>query len=90
MDQKTFSELETIVGKAGVLHTPEDLAVYSYDGTFEELCPDLVVLPESTEQVSRVVQLAARERIPVVARGMASGPPPSERSARVPTPASVR
>lgn len=73
MDQKLFSELETIVGKAGVLHTPEDLAVYSYDGTFEEHCPDVVVLPESTEQVSRVVQLAARERIPVVARGMASG-----------------
>jgi len=73
MDHKIFSELEAIVGKAGVLHTPEDLAVYSYDGTFEEHCPDVVVLPESTDQVSRVIQVAARERIPVVARGMASG-----------------
>jgi glycolate oxidase len=36
-------------------------------------CPDVVVLPESTEQVSQVIMLAAHERIPVVTRGMASG-----------------
>ena len=73
MEQNIFTELEKIVGKAGVLHTPEDLAVYSYDGTFEEHCPDVVVLPESTEQVSQVIKLAASHRIPVVTRGMASG-----------------
>lgn len=73
MEQRIFTELEKIVGKAGVLQTPEDLAVYSYDGTFEEHWPDVVVLPESTEQVSQVIQLADRERIPVVTRGMASG-----------------
>jgi len=73
MEQSIFTELEKIVGKAGVLHTPEDLAVYSYDGTFEEHCPDVVVLPESTEQVSQVIKLAASHRIPVVTRGMASG-----------------
>ena len=73
MEQRIFTELEKIVGKTGVLHTPEDLAVYSYDGTFEEHCPDVVVLPESTEQVSQVIKLAAAERIPVVTRGMASG-----------------
>jgi glycolate oxidase len=73
MEQNIFTELEEIVGKVGVLHTPEDLAVYSYDGTFEEHCPDVVVLPESTEQVSQVIMLAAHERIPVVTRGMASG-----------------
>ena len=73
MEQRIFTELEKIVGKPGVLHTPEDLAVYSYDGTFEEHCPDVVVLPESTEQVSQVIKLAAAERIPVVTRGMASG-----------------
>ena len=32
-----------------------------------------MVLPESTEQVSQVIKLAAAERIPVVTRGMASG-----------------
>ena len=68
-----FAELEQITGKDGVLHTPEDLAVYSYDGTFEEHRPDVVVLPCTTEQVSQIVKLATREHIPVVTRGMGSG-----------------
>ena len=62
-----------IVGKEGVLYTPEDLAVYSYDGTFAEGRPDVVVLPETTEQVSQVVKLAAETRTPMVPRGMGSG-----------------
>ena len=73
MEQRIIHELEVITGKTGVLSTPEDLAVYGYDGTFAEHPPEVVVLPRSTEQVSRVVKLAARERIPVVARGMGSG-----------------
>ncbi len=73
MEEKTVKELKKIVGRDGVLHTPEDLAVYGYDGTFEDSSPDIVVLPETTEQVSRILQLAGRERIPVVTRGMGSG-----------------
>ena len=73
MKPKLIQELVKIVGKNAVLTSPEDLAVYSYDGTFEEHCPDVVVLSTSTEQVSQVLQLAAREHIPVVTRGMASG-----------------
>jgi glycolate oxidase len=73
MDKNLIAELEQIIGRDGVLHTPEDLAVYSYDGTFEEHRPDVVVLPHSTEQISQIVKLAARERIPVVTRGMGSG-----------------
>ncbi|MDO9086996.1 MAG: FAD-linked oxidase C-terminal domain-containing protein [Anaerolineaceae bacterium] len=73
MDHQIIAQLEKIVGKKGVLTTPEDLAVYSYDGTFEECNPDVVVLPESTDQVSQVVKLAAKECIPIVTRGMASG-----------------
>lgn len=73
IDRNVISQLEKIVGNKGVLTTPEDLAVYSYDGTFEECNPDVVVLPESTNQISEIVKLAGRERIPIVARGMASG-----------------
>lgn len=73
IDQRILTQLESILGKESVLHTPEDLAVYSYDGTFEEHCPDVVVLPRNTEEVSQVVILASRERIPVVTRGMGSG-----------------
>jgi glycolate oxidase len=73
MDQSVISRLEEITGNDGVLRSPEDLAVYGYDGTFEEHRPDVVVLPNTTEQVSEIVSLAGRERIPVVARGMGSG-----------------
>ena len=66
-------DLIKITGKDGILTTPEDLAVYSYDGTFEEHRPDIVALPQTTEQVSRLVMLAGSKRIPIVPRGMASG-----------------
>ncbi len=73
MDTTVVERLGKIVGQGAVLHSPEDLAVYGYDGTFAEHRPDVVVLPSTTEQVSRVVALAAQERVPVVTRGMASG-----------------
>ena len=73
MEKKITAQLEKISGKDGVLTTPEDLAVYGYDGTFEDHRPDVVVLPRTTEQVSRIVMLAAAERIPLVTRGMGSG-----------------
>lgn len=73
MDKHILTQLKTITGKGGVLTTPEDLAVYGYDGTFEDHRPDVVVLPQTTEQVSRIVALAAAERIPLVTRGMGSG-----------------
>ncbi len=73
MDKSILTQLAKISGKDGVLSTPEDLAVYGYDGTFEDRRPDVVVLPRTTEQVSQIVALAAREHIPVVTRGMGSG-----------------
>jgi glycolate oxidase len=73
LNRNILDQLERIVGKDAVLYMPEDLAVYSYDATFEEHCPDVVVLPRTTEQISQVIMLAGREYIPVVARGMASG-----------------
>lgn len=73
MDSHFIGQLIEAVGKKYVLHTPEDLAVYSYDGTFAESLPDVVVLPASTEQVSQIVKLAAAARVPVVPRGMGSG-----------------
>ncbi len=73
MDPHILTQLEKITGQEGVLATPEDLAVYGYDGTFEDYRPDIVVLPRTTGQVCQVVQLAAAERLPLVTRGMGSG-----------------
>lgn len=73
MDKKTLIQLEKIFGKDGVLSTPEDLAVYSYDGTFTEHDPDVVVLPNSITQISQLLQFASQAHIPVVTRGMGTG-----------------
>ncbi len=73
MNSRLIDSMAKVVGKEAVLYTPEDLAVYSYDGTFAEGQPDLVVLPGTTEQVSQVVALAAQTRLPLIPRGMGSG-----------------
>ncbi len=73
MENKIIDNLTRIAGKDGVLCTTEDLAVYGYDGTFAEGVPEVVVLPETTEQTSEIVKLAAEARIPLIARGMGSG-----------------
>jgi glycolate oxidase len=73
MNSELIKRLAGVVGKANVLQTPEDLAVYSYDGSFAEGSPDVVVLPATTEEVSQVVALAAEARVPIVPRGMGSG-----------------
>src|SRR5512139_3117728 len=73
MESKIIDSLARIAGGDGVLCTPEDLAVYSYDGTFAEGVPDVVVLPQTTEQTAEVVKLAAETRVPLIARGMGSG-----------------
>lgn len=73
IDQRALKELRNIVGKKQVLTEPEDLVAYSYDGTFAERRPEVVVRPDSTQQVSEVMKIAWRAEIPVVPRGMASG-----------------
>ncbi|MEW6402582.1 MAG: FAD-linked oxidase C-terminal domain-containing protein [Chloroflexota bacterium] len=73
MDNHFIDQLVCVLGKKHVLHSPEDLAVYSYDGTFAEGLPEVVALPASTEEVSQLVKLASEARVPIVARGMGSG-----------------
>jgi glycolate oxidase len=70
LEKKVISQLEKIVGKGAVLTAKEDLNAYSYDGTTTWAhMPDVVVLPTTTEQVSRILKLANEKRIPVTPRG---------------------
>ncbi|MDY6878276.1 MAG: FAD-linked oxidase C-terminal domain-containing protein [Chloroflexota bacterium] len=66
-------ELEKAIGAEKVLSSPVDLIAYSFDGTFEQHLPDVVVLPETNEDVSAVIRIAAQHDVPVVPRGMSSG-----------------
>jgi glycolate oxidase len=62
-------EFATIVGAAWLLDTPEDLATYSYDGFLPEFTPDAVIVPQSEEEISRIMRLANREKINIIPRG---------------------
>ncbi|MBI4339582.1 MAG: FAD-binding protein, partial [Chloroflexi bacterium] len=74
MDKKRLiSELQRIVGKRYVIHHPDDLLVYEYDGSVDRGTPAAVVFPSSAEQVSRVVTVAHRAGAPVVPRGAGTG-----------------
>jgi len=65
-----LKQLETIVGKDSVLTAREDLATYAYDGTTTwSHAPDVVVLPTTTDQISKILNLANHNRIPVTPRG---------------------
>lgn len=64
-----IDRLQKIVEPDYVLSSEMDLILYGYDASLERGRPDVVVLPGSTEEVSRMVALAYGEKIPVVARG---------------------
>ncbi len=68
-----IDRLRQIVGEKWVLTSPEDLVCYGYDASYVQNRAGVVVLPESAQQTSEIVQLANQERIPLVARGTGTG-----------------
>ena len=70
MESSLINALQTIVGTANVMTSPEDLFCYSYDATpgFSHM-PEAVVVPANTAEVSKVLALANEHRIPVYPRG---------------------
>jgi glycolate oxidase len=62
-----------LLGARGVLHTPEDLALYEYDGGIDKRRPDLVVFPRTTGEVAQLVAIAREFRVPFVGRGAGTG-----------------
>ncbi len=57
-----------------ILHRQEDLRPYECDGLAAyRTLPMLVALPDTVEQVQRLMKLASEENVPVVARGAGTG-----------------
>ena len=69
LSEKVLAEIRAIVGKEGLLSSPTQLMVYEYDASMDQHLPEAVVLPVGTEQVSAVVKICNREKIPFTARG---------------------
>jgi glycolate oxidase len=74
VNDHVLQEFRAIVGKGGLITSPEELRTYDCDGlTNLRVMPLAVVLPSSTEQVQAIVRICRRERIPFVARGAGTG-----------------
>lgn len=71
-----IEELINIVGTRNVITDEEQLYNYSFDEATDlkwRHLPELVVKPGNTSQVSQILQVANRERIPVTPRGAGTG-----------------
>jgi glycolate oxidase len=74
---KLFESLSEIVGSENVTIDPTDLYCYSFDAfsypfidkKLFKFRPTAVVMPTTTEQVSKIVKFAYENRIPVIPKG---------------------
>src|SRR6195256_3591238 len=68
-----LEELRRAVGREHVINSINDLRIFERDASIEGAMPDAVVLPATTSEVSAVIKVAAKNRIPVVPRGAGTG-----------------
>ena len=66
---RMISELVRLVGRENVLSSEMHYRLYEYDASLIRSKPDCIVLPTSTEQVSKVVKFAHDHKIRIIARG---------------------
>ncbi|MFB3776478.1 MAG: FAD-binding oxidoreductase [Bryobacteraceae bacterium] len=73
-DRRLAAELRAIVGPRFVLTDDSELRAYECDGnTIFKKTPRIVVLPESTDEVARIVRLLAGCGIAFIPRGAGTG-----------------
>jgi glycolate oxidase len=73
MIEKVKQALINIVGEGNYTDSLIDIVSYSYDGSEHRHRPSCGVWVKSAAQVSEVLKLANRERIPVIPRGAGTG-----------------
>ena len=72
--QPIIKQLESAVGKDGVIRRKEELLTYECDGLASyRQRPGLVVLPRTTEAVAAAIKICDQNNIPWVARGAGTG-----------------
>ena len=71
---QAIRELEAIVGPGNVLSSRAERLVYGYDASvFRGMELLAVVLPETAQQIARLVTWCQRHRVPYLARGTGTG-----------------
>ncbi|MPZ14586.1 MAG: FAD-binding protein [Chloroflexi bacterium] len=70
---RVAAALRGVLPSDRVTTAPEDMIVYSYDGTWLVGRPQMAVTPLDAREVAAAVRVAADEHVPIVPRGAASG-----------------
>lgn len=82
MDAAIVKEMEQFIPSDRILTDLADLYSYSYDASFGEYLPQLVIQPKTADEISKIMKLANKHRIPIYPRGSATslsgGPLPVE------------
>ncbi|MCJ7582495.1 MAG: FAD-binding oxidoreductase, partial [Candidatus Aminicenantes bacterium] len=76
INHKVVAELENIVGEINCIQQEDRMEDYSHDEfSLMDIAhmPEAVVLPQTSEEISKILELANRENIPVTPRGGATG-----------------
>ena len=73
LSESVKKELIEIAGRENYTDATIDMISYSYDAMGSKGIPDCAVWGTSTEQISDIMKLAAREKIPVTPRAAGTG-----------------
>ncbi len=69
MESHIIRSFVDICGQQAILTDPSECWAYGYDNSKQHACPDLVVLPQQSEQIQGCVQLCRQFGIPLTTRG---------------------
>jgi glycolate oxidase len=72
ISEQILIELKEIVQDNRFLTKKTDLYSFSFDASFGEYLPDVVLQPQSKEEISKIIMLANTYQIPVYPRGAAT------------------
>jgi glycolate oxidase len=73
VDQKLYRQFQQILGPQGTLVAPQDLSQFSQDASRNPSPPSVVLQPQTTSQVAKIVALAHERRLPIAIRGGGTG-----------------
>jgi glycolate oxidase len=69
IDKGILEKLNGIVGSENCRSDTAELYCYAFDGGIHRSMPDVVVRPNSAEQISEIVKLANEFKVPIIPRG---------------------